>query len=72
MEIIQVFLLNMPSKIDALTVKNEDGSFTILINAGLSALAQCRAYDHEIEHINNHDYDYIYDVGKLELLRNSA
>lgn len=72
MEIIQVFLVDLPTGIKAFTVKNEDDSFTILINAGLSAQMQCDAYDHEMEHINNGDYDHIYDVTTLELLRHSA
>lgn len=72
MEIIQVFLVDMPAKFGGLTVRNEDGSYTILINAGLSALAQCEAYDHEMDHINNHDYDHIYDANKIEWLRHTA
>lgn len=71
MEIIQVFLIDMPAKIEGMTVKNNDDSYTIIINAGLSSIAQCRAYDHEMQHINNHDYDHIYDVNQLELIRSA-
>lgn len=70
MEYIRVFLVDLP--VPALTVRNPDGGYTILIDAGLSAAAQCEAYDHEMEHINNHDYDHIYDVSKIEWLRHSA
>lgn len=70
MEYIRVFLVDLP--VPALTVRNSDGGYTILIDAGLSATAQCEAYDHEMEHINNHDYDHIYDVSKIEWLRHSA
>lgn len=69
MEIIQVFLVDMPAKIEGLTIKNSDGSYTVLINAGLSSFAQCRAYDHEMEHINNHDWDNMYDAGEIERIR---
>lgn len=69
MDYIGVFLVDMPTGIKALTVKNNDGSFTVLVNAGLSAEAQCAAYDHEIEHINNHDFDCMYDANNLELIR---
>ena len=72
MEIIQVFLVDMPARIHALTVRNEDDSYTILINTWLSPEAQCRAYDHEMEHINNHDFDQMYDASKIEWLRHSA
>lgn len=72
MEYIGVFLVDLPTGVRALTVKNSDDSFTILINAGLSAEAQCRAYDHEMDHINNHDYDQMYDVGDIERIRHTA
>ena len=72
MEIIQVFLVQMPAAVKALTVHNSDDSYTILINAGMSHEMQCAAYDHEIRHINNGDYDHMYDVSALELIRHSA
>ena len=72
METIQVILVTMPAKIKALTIRNSDDSYTILINAGLSSIAQCRAYDHELEHINNHDYDQMYDVSDLERIRHKG
>lgn len=71
-EIIQVFLIDLPAAIKGLTVKNSDDSYTILINVNLSHEAQCAAYDHEIEHINNHDFDYVYDINELESIRHSA
>lgn len=71
METIQVFIIDMPTFVDGITIKNSDDSYTILINAGLSAEGQCAAYDHEMEHINNHDYDYFYDVNQLELIRSA-
>ena len=72
MEIIQVFLVDLPASIKGVTIRNGDDSYTILINAGLSAEAQCDAYDHEMEHIMNRDYDYFYDIGILEGVRHSA
>ena len=62
----------MDTMVRALTVKNEDDSYTILINARQPYEMQCKAYDHEIEHINNGDYDQMYDVSMLEELRHSA
>lgn len=72
MDYIGVFFVDMPTGIRALTVMNSDGSFTILINAGLSAAAQCDAYDHEMAHINNRDFDHIYDVNYLESIRHAV
>ena len=72
MDYIGVFFVDMPTGIRALTVRNNDDSFTILINAGLSAAAQCAAYDHEMEHINNRDFDCIYDINTLELIRHGV
>ena len=71
-EYIQVFLVDMPVAVKGLTVKNSDNGFTILINAGLSDQAQIAAYDHEMEHINNNDYDHFCNIDALEALRHSA
>ena len=71
-EYIQVFLVDMPAAVKGLTVKNCDNGFTIFINAGLSDLAQIETYDHEMDHINNNDYDHFYTVDVLEALRHSA
>ncbi len=35
---------------------NDDGSFTILINARLSYAGQLKAYEHAIRHINENDF----------------
>lgn len=72
MEIIQVFFVDLPSSIRGLTVKNNDDSFTILINVNMSYEAQLAAYHHEMNHIANHDFDHIYDINDLELCRHSA
>ena len=39
-----------------MVVPNEDGSYTIFINAGLNYEAQLKAYKHAIEHIENDDF----------------
>lgn len=72
MDIIQVFFVDLPASIHGLTVKNSDDSYTILINYHLSHEAQRAAYDHEMEHINNHDFDNVYDINDLEWCRHSA
>lgn len=38
-------------------IKNEDGSYTILINAKLSDRGQVLAYKHALKHIVNEDFE---------------
>lgn len=72
METIQVYLIKLPAAIKGVTVRNSDDSYTILINLNMPHEAQCEAYDHEMTHINSHDYDHMYDVNELEHIRHSA
>ena len=72
MEYIGVYLIDLPTAIKGFTVRNSDDSYTIIINAGLSDAMQRDTYDHEIEHINNHDFDNIYDINYLENLRHAV
>lgn len=39
-----------------MVVENEDGSYTILINAKLSYSGRIEAYKHAMNHINNNDF----------------
>ena len=72
MEYIGVYLIDLPTAIKGFTVRNADDSYTIIINAGMSDVMQRDTYDHEIEHINNHDFDNIYDINYLENLRHAV
>lgn len=40
-----------------MVVPNEDGTYTILINAKLSQDGQLKAYQHALNHINNGDFE---------------
>lgn len=71
MEIIQVFLVDLPTAVRGLTIRNTDDSYTILINVNLSHEAQCDAYDHEMEHISKRDFDRMHDINNLELTRHA-
>ena len=42
---VNVVLMDFPSK-NEMVVPNEDGSYTILINAGLNYESQQRAFEH--------------------------
>ena len=73
MERIQVVLTDLPPRVHGLTVYcyDDDGQayYTILINARLSAQMQCDAYDHEVSHIDNYDFDCMLPVEDLEAVR---
>lgn len=53
---VNVQILNFPSPGNELVVPNEDGSFTIMINARLSYEDQMKAYAHAMRHIENNDF----------------
>lgn len=65
-EYIGVYLVDLPHGIRGFTRKNEDGSYSIMINARLSSEMQIEVYDHEIRHIDSGDYDSVKKVDKLE------
>jgi len=54
---VNVILLDFPNNQKEMVVSNEDGSYTILINARLSYETQLRAYEHALKHINDDDFD---------------
>lgn len=54
---VNTFLVNFPSPGNEMVVQNEDGTYTVLINAKLSQDGQLRAYQHAINHINNGDFE---------------
>ena len=64
-EIVNVFLVDFPTKAHGMVTANEDGSFTILLNARLSLSQQRKAYRHEMWHIKNHDFEKS-DVQEIE------
>lgn len=55
-ENIGVYVLNMDTKIEEQVVLNEDGSFSIFINARLNCERQMLAYQHALTHIMNDDF----------------
>ena len=63
---VNVILIDFPKrKGNEMVVPNEDGSYTIFINAGLNYEAQLKAYKHAIEHIENDDFGKS-DVQEIE------
>lgn len=66
--------IDLPTTIHSFVKSNPDGSYTIAINARLSNDGRLKAYDHEIHHIQNGDYDYdiTRDLNQIELEAHAA
>lgn len=62
---VNTFLVNFPSPGKEMVVQNEDGSYTILINAKLSQDGQIEAYEHALKHIGSADFEKS-DVQSIE------
>lgn len=54
---VNVHLLDFSNYGKEMIVKNEDDTYTILINAKLSHDAQIAAYEHAMRHITRDDFD---------------
>lgn len=55
-EDIFVHLINMPGSTNEAITPNEDGSYSIFINAKLSNDEQLKAYEHALKHIQEEDF----------------
>ena len=54
---VNVAVINFPNTQKEMVMPNEDGSYTILINAKLSYSGQLKAYEHAMKHIQNGDFE---------------
>ena len=60
-------VINLPSKIRAVTLPNNDDSYDVYVNSSLSDEGQKIAFEHELIHIrNDHFYKYDTDVASCE------
>lgn len=62
-----VILADMPVKIKAYTAKNEDGTYTIILNSRMTHYQHLISYHHELTHIESGDYDICNNVNMIEL-----
>lgn len=53
---VNIVLLDIDHKTNEVVTENEDGSYTVIINARLSEDGRIRAYKHAMHHINNSDF----------------
>ena len=49
-------IIDFPNSGNEMVIPNEDGSYTILINAKLSRAARIKAYKHALRHIEADDF----------------
>ena len=64
---INVFYINFPNvKSREAVCKNEDGTYTIFIDARLSAAGAVKAYNHAVRHIARGDFDRYGSVNEIE------
>ena len=62
---VNIQILNFPGPGNEMVFPNEDGSFTIMINARLSYEDQVKAYKHAMRHIQEDDFQK-RDVQQIE------
>ena len=65
-ENVRAYVVTMPAKIKSYVVR-KDGWYTICINECLCRRARLEAYEHEIDHIENGDFDSDVPTGLIEI-----
>jgi len=67
---INTFIIDFGNSIPATVTINEDGSFSIFLNARLSYEQRMQAYLHEMRHIQKNDFFTHNTVNEKELYSN--
>ena len=74
-EHIQVHIVDwLPVTIRGLTIRTTDDEdfYCVLLNGKLGREALNCAYDHELSHIDNQDFDSMYLADQIEALRHAG
>lgn len=66
---LSVHLVNLPCQVFGAYCENEDGSYSVFINARHSGHRQQQAFLHEIAHIYFDDLNQERDVNQIEAMR---
>ena len=66
---IRIYCLPIPGRIRSYVVRKDD-FYTIIIDESLSPEARMKAYRHELEHIENGDFDSDESTGIIEIRAN--
>lgn len=53
---LNIKYLDLPGTIKAVSTKNEDDSYTVILNSKLNYEQNVSSYNHEISHIDNNDF----------------
>ena len=64
---ITTFIYPMPGRIRSYTVRKDD-FYTIVVNENLNEKARLEAYKHEMNHINNGDFDKRCSADLIEIV----
>ena len=63
---INIRILPLPGKIQSFVVYKDD-FYTIVVNECLNQTARMRAYRHELDHIENGDFESDLPTGMIEI-----
>lgn len=63
---IRIYCLPIPGRIRSYVVRKDD-FYTIIIDESLSPSARMRAYRHELDHIENGDFESDLSTGMIEI-----
>ena len=61
-----VRLVSLPTRVEGVTLPNDDGSFDIYINSRLSPLRQQETLEHELRHIRHEHFYLDMDIARME------
>lgn len=65
--IINTYLIDFHNgKVRECVTENEDGSYTVFVDAALSRSEQLEAYYHAVQHIKRDDFNSNKSVGQIE------
>lgn len=63
---IIIRMIKLTGDIRALTCRDSDGNYNIYLNDALDPEGKVSAYQHELKHIENNDFDSYLTVGEIE------
>ena len=69
---IFVKLIDLPVTVKALVHRNDDDSYTIILNSRLCREQNVRSYLHELQHIDNADLESFEAADSLEYKRHEG
>lgn len=61
-----VRVIDLPPSVDGLVTPNDDGTFSIYLNANNPEDKQIKSYEHEVRHIINDDFYSVRSIEEVE------